>query len=261
MRYSGISVGSVQEFRPSQAIGNIIEYNHVHDIGQGMLSDIGGIYTNSVSPGTRIRYNVVHDVQCREYGGWGIYLDESSSDIRVEKNLVYRCNSASFFPHINRNITVVNNIFAYGARSQIERAGNVPQLEFTFQRNVVYYKEGSVVGYWNTANRTFACDHNLYWNASGNPITFDGKSLAEWQKAGQDRHSIVADPLFVDPEHGDFRPRPGSPAARIGFEPWDLSAVGPRPRGSSSRPRNRPAGRSSQPSSGGTTSHAPRRAG
>ena len=34
--YSGISVGSVQDFEPSQATGNIIEYNHVHDIGQGI---------------------------------------------------------------------------------------------------------------------------------------------------------------------------------------------------------------------------------
>ena len=45
--YSGISVGSVQDFGPSQATGNIIEYNHVHDIGQGMLSDLAGIYTCS----------------------------------------------------------------------------------------------------------------------------------------------------------------------------------------------------------------------
>ncbi len=44
---SGISVGSVQDFGPSQAQGNVIEYNHVHDIGQGMLSDLAGIYTCS----------------------------------------------------------------------------------------------------------------------------------------------------------------------------------------------------------------------
>lgn len=39
---------------------------------------------------------------------------------------------------------------------------------------------------------------------------------------------MIADPLFVDPEHGDFRLRPGSPAAKIGFEAWDPSDVGPR---------------------------------
>ena len=69
--YSGISVGSVQDFGPSQATSNTVEYNHVHDIGQGMLSDLAAIYTCS-SPGTRIRYNLVHDVSRREYGGWGI---------------------------------------------------------------------------------------------------------------------------------------------------------------------------------------------
>ena len=52
--YSAISVGSVQDFGPAEATGNIIEYNHVHDIGQGMLSDLAAIYTCS-TPGTRIR--------------------------------------------------------------------------------------------------------------------------------------------------------------------------------------------------------------
>ena len=75
--YSGISVGSVQDFGPCEATGNIIEYNHVHDIGQGMLSDLAGIYTCS-TPKSRIAFNVVHDVTRRDYGGWGIYPDEGS---------------------------------------------------------------------------------------------------------------------------------------------------------------------------------------
>ena len=84
-------------------------------------------------------------------------------------------------------------------------------------------------------------DRNLYWNASGKPVLFATESFSEWQGAGQDKNSLIADPLFLDPEHGDFRLRPGSPAAQIGFELWDFSAVGPRPLGlrtkSFSRPR------------------------
>ena len=34
-----------------------------------------------------------------------------------------------------------------------------------------------------------------------------------------DRNSIVADPLFVDPENGNFDLAPGSPAFDLGFQP------------------------------------------
>jgi len=74
-----------------------------------------------------------------------------------------------------------------------------------------------------------AFDENIYWNASGKSVLFGKKDLGEWQAEGQDKKSLVADPLFVNPEKGDFKLRPKSPAEQIGFEPWDLSAVGPRP--------------------------------
>jgi hypothetical protein len=232
----GISVGSLQTFEPSQATGNLVEHNYVHQIGQGVMSDVGGIYTNSISPGTRIRYNVVHDVNHRDYGGWGIYTDQGSADILIEKNLVYRCSSGPLFVSVTRNITVENNIFAFGRAYQIFRAGLTTWFQYTFRRNIVYYDQGQVLDYWNTDNtNNFLYDHNLYWNASGAPLTFSGKSFGEWQAAGQDEHSIVADPLFVDPKQGDFQLLPGSPAAQIGLKSWDISDVGPYPTSAASR--------------------------
>ena len=228
--YSGISVGWQWDFKPSAAVTNLVAYNHIHDLGHGLLSDMGGIYTLGFSPGTRLVCNVIHDIKARAYGGWGIYPDEGSSGIAIESNLVYRCSSAPFFAHINRNITVQNNIFALGEQCQVERAGAVagPEQEYAFLSNIVFYRQGQLVGYWDTNNRTFACERNLYWNASGAPITFYGKSLEEWRAAGQDRETIIEDPGFRDPEHGDFRLRPHSPALRIGFQPWNLTTVGPR---------------------------------
>ena len=43
-----------------------------------------------------------------------------------------------------------------------------------------------------------------------------------------DAESVVADPLFVDPENGDFTLKPESPALKLGFRPIDVSIVGPR---------------------------------
>ena len=59
------------------------------------------------------------------------------------------------------------------------------------------------------------------------PVTFDGLSLAEWQKLGKDDGSSVADPLFAAPRENDFRLQPNSPAFKLGFQPIDLSHVGP----------------------------------
>jgi hypothetical protein len=228
---SAIAVGSVQDFGPGQARDNVIEYNHIHDIGQGMLSDVAGIYTCS-TPGSRIRYNRVHDVSRRDYGGWGIYPDEGSHDLLIQNNLVYRCQDGGLFAHHNRNITAENNIFAFSRRTQIERYG-IGGFELNFRRNIVFFTEGKAVGDGGTGKsgrNVCAFDRNLYWNASGQPVVFGDKTLTQWQAVGQDKDSLVVDPLFIDPNNGDFRLGQGSPAAKAGFEPWDLKAVGPRDR-------------------------------
>jgi hypothetical protein len=227
--YSGISVGSVQDFGPAQATGNVVEYNHVHHVGQGMLSDLAGIYTCS-TPDTRIRFNVVHDVSRREYGGWGIYPDEGSHDLVIQKNLVYRCQDGGLFVHHSRNVTAENNIFAFNRATEVDRGG-IGGFELACRRNLFCFSEGLAVGTYGIANcgrDVCAFDLNLYWNTSGKPVTFGNKSLDEWRAIGHDRKGLVADPMFVDPEKGDFRLRPGSPAAQVEFEPWDLSKAGPR---------------------------------
>lgn len=227
--YSGISVGSVQDFGPSQAKGNIIEYNNIHNIGEGMLSDLAGIYACS-TPGSRIAYNVVHDVSRRDYGGWGIYMDKGSHDLLIQKNLVFRCQDGALFAHHNHDITAENNIFALNRGAQVERGG-IGGFKLTCRCNLIYYMEGRAIGDYGSAHcgrDTCEFDRNLYWNASGQPVLLAGQSLSGWQAMGQDKDSLIADPLFVDPAHDDFRLRPGSPATQIGFEPWDMSAVGPR---------------------------------
>ena len=60
--YTAISVGWTWGYAANQSKGNLIEYNHLHDIGKEMLSDMGGIYTLGVQPGTRIRNNLIHDI-------------------------------------------------------------------------------------------------------------------------------------------------------------------------------------------------------
>jgi len=225
--YTGISVGWSWGYGRSLAHHNTIAYNHIFLIGQGVLSDMGGIYCLGVAPGTVLRGNVIHDVESFSYGGWGIYPDEGSTGLLIENNLVYRTKSGGFHQHYGKENIIRNNIFALAREGQIIRSRAEDHLSFTFERNIVYWKEGPLLGS-NWSGNNYRLDYNLYWNASGQPITFAGMTLEEWQQKGQDLHSIIADPLFEDPDRGDFRLKPGSPAEKIGFQPIDYDRAGRR---------------------------------
>jgi len=67
-------------------------------------------------------------------------------------------------------------------------------------------------------------DSNLYYHPS-DPGWMD-EHLKRMQAIGKEKASLVGDPLFVDPEGGDFSFRPGSPALKLGIEPLDVSKMG-----------------------------------
>ena len=226
--YTGISVGWTWGYTATQAHHNIIEYNDVHDIGRGWLSDMGGIYTLGVQPGTVIRNNLFHHIESYSYGGWGIYTDEGSSQILIENNVAHHAKSAGFHQHYGQENIVRNNIFAYNREHQVMRSRNEDHVSFTFEQNIVIWNEGDLLGStWDGDDRYFF-DRNLYWDERQGEIRFAKWSFEEWQARGLDTRSMIADPMFVDPHKDHFTLKPVSPAFALGFKAIDLSQVGPR---------------------------------
>ncbi len=224
--YTGISVGWQWGYQPATAHNNVIEYNRVHDLGKGVLSDMGGIYTLGAAPGTWIHHNIFHDIESYDYGGWGIYPDEGSSQLLIENNIAYNTKTGGFHQHYGEDNTVRNNIFAYSKNAQIMRTREEEHNSFTFERNIVLYDNGELLGS-NWSNDNFAMNHNLYWDESGERVMFKGARLEKWQERGHDAESIIADPKLGDLRAGDYSIASDSPAiTELGFEPIDTRNIG-----------------------------------
>lgn len=224
--YSAASIGWVWGYGASHAHHNRVLYNHLHTLGQGVLSDMGAVYTLGISPGTVVSHNVIHDVHAFDYGGWGLYTDEGSTGVVMENNLVYRTKTGGFHQHYGRENFIRNNILAFSQVDQLQRTRKEDHISFTFERNLVLYDRGTLLGSrWDDDRLNL--DGNLYWKRGGE-VRFPGdRSLAEWRAAfGHDQRSIVADPQFLDPSRHDFRLAAGSPAFSLGFVPFDYGKAG-----------------------------------
>lgn len=223
--YTGVSVGWVWGYAESFSHHNKIEFNHIHHLGYGVLSDMGGFYGLGPASGTTVSNNHVHHIQGYRYGGWGLYTDEGSSGVLMENNLVHDTRHSTFHQHYGKDNVIRNNIFAFGAEAQIQRSRSEEHLSFTYANNIVLFDSGTLFyGQWNKPK--VRMERNLYWDVRKDPIDFAGGDLAAWQKQGFDRGSRVADPLFVNAKAGDYRLKPESPALAMGFQPFDYTKAG-----------------------------------
>lgn len=261
--YSGISVGWMWDYLHSPSEGNLVVGNHIHDLGKGRLNDMGGVYLLGIAPGTVVRGNHIHDVECANYGGWGVYLDEGSSHVVIEQNVVHDVSSQAYHQHYGREVVIRDNVWAYGRNGQVSITRPEEHISFTFHRNIVV-GDGmpAFVGYPDHRDiRAFRIDSdlNLFWDADplegaeraanamretrpDGTVGFEivERLDAEWARLGHDRHSLTADPFFVDAAGRDFRVREGSPAETLGIRVPDVRATGPRPVGERRHPLAEP---------------------
>jgi hypothetical protein len=225
LRYSGISAGWVWGYTYSPSKRNKIEFNHIHHLGWGELCDMGGVYTLGASEGTTVSNNVIHHVYSFDYGGWGLYTDEGSFGIVEENNLVYACKNSGFHQHYGKENIIRNNIFALNLKAQLQATRVEEHRSISFINNIIYFDKGTLLSSnWHKFN--VLTDYNCYWDTRSKDIRFADKSFTEWQKSGKDIHSVIANPMFVNPAEFDFHFKKLSVVRKIRFVPFDYSMAG-----------------------------------
>jgi len=223
---------------------NIIENNEIHH-SMLRLGDGNAIYIRGSGENNIIKHNYIHDMVGKTQMQAAIRTDGGQTGTSIYGNLIYNATSQGILTKLNNKVenNIVANIIA-PPRGYYLSVREGPLTGASIQRNIFYStskighfidelpprKEGSTE---DRRGRALArvkdayTDYNIYFNKVDPEI---GKALLEKnQKDGVDLNSISIDPLFIDPENGDFRFKPESPALKMGIKPFDFTKVGLQP--------------------------------
>ena len=233
LRYTGISLGWRWGYGEVPSQQNLVEHNRIHHLGD-ILSDMGGIYTLGEAPGTVLRGNVIHDIDgSGECHMRGIYNDNSTADLLMENNLVYNVRDGGYTLGSGRSNILRNNIFIGGRNGVCGFSLYYPErdrhLAVTVERNIFFVPPGNGPAIWfkgRYPDDFLRFERNLYFDPSGREIRLHGKTFAQWQAAGYDAGSVVADPRFLALGQHNYDLAEDSPARSLGFQPFDTSRAG-----------------------------------
>jgi len=159
--------------------------------------------------------NVLANNRWRCDHGWDIDLDDGSSFYIITNNLCLHGgikNREGFGRVVENNIMVDGG---YDPHVWYDESGDI------FRRNIVWtaYRPANM----HRPPWGAEMDFNLvqdYGAANSAPAT------QLQQQSGRDEHSIVADVQFIDPAHGDYRVKDGSPALALGFVNFPMDQFG-----------------------------------
>jgi hypothetical protein len=231
--------------------GNHVADNEIHHVMM-RLGDGNAIYLSDVDRDNVIHHNYIHDLTGKG-GQSAIRTDAFMTDTWITENVIIRCNCGGLNLKYYNNHAMNNVIMDIPDIQDVDIHGNPVTLSFGYlsigdvfpkdarpdgtsvhiHRNIVYkteacrpfYREYRRGDEWiELGVENCETDWNLYYapTAAGE----GSHHLERYRALGIDRHSMVGNPCFKDPEAGDFSFCPESPARRLAIKPIDLSSVG-----------------------------------
>lgn len=177
-----------------------------------------GIHDKRDGENNIYRYNIIHDCYVAYRGNSaGGGPEDGHDNCKFYQNIICDCSYGGIevVSHV-RNFEVFNNVFYNITSDGIAYALGESSIE-AYNNIFVNVTEKSYTT--SVTQKITYSDYNDFYQSGG----FGSyATLTEWQSAtGFDLHSIEADPLFVNPEAGDFHLRSDSPCINAGIDRQD----------------------------------------
>ena len=205
---------------------NIIEYNEIFDVMK-FLGDGNGIYISDAGPFNVIRNNFIHSTP--DSWGVGIRTDAYQMNTYVYGNIIWRFSGGIAS---SANNLAYNNIVASCREVGLtEEPGKLLDFYFDYRnsangftdcmimRNLIWH-DGESRPYFRLdlskkEPGSSVVDHNFYyWKNHSSEMQ---ELLFTLRQLGIDNNGMILDPMFADPENGDFQLDPASPLLKNGF--------------------------------------------
>jgi parallel beta-helix repeat protein len=159
---------------------------------------------NNVNGTFIVRYNTITD------GETGINSNTESNQIYYNQ---FIGNAVAIKVQQNKSANVMNNTFYNNENYAIESLSGSKVIS---KNNIFYLTPLSHKAY--KFGGAFVSDYNLF-NVEKSGFLNDYSTLPVWSgSTGQDNHSLVTDPIFINISGGDFRVKPNSPCINKGTE-------------------------------------------
>ena len=253
-----------------KGVENVMEFNDIHHVVMETkdMGAIRSVHRNKYLGGDIIRYNRIFDVP--GYGAmsgqlrpntfmtYGIYLDDYTSNVKVQGNIIVNAGRSGIMVHGGNNILFENNIVynpmgfptefspiepkSEAAKDKARAKG--PGEKTIFRNNItrnnilVSSMKTTTVPYrfarpefWGNHKAYFS--NNLIYNLK-NPeaplgVVLAGKKALRWERwleFGMEDGSIFADPMFVNVNDRRFKLATDSPAWALGFKEIPVEEIG-----------------------------------
>jgi hypothetical protein len=159
--------------------------------------------------------NIIRNSRWRCDHGWDIDLDDGSSQYEIYNNLLLNGGlklREGYHRRVTNNI-IVNN----GLHPHVWPRNNgdlfTGNIVFTAHKPAVMTRGMGINEKWGEE-----IDYNLFTSSHQDRLLFAVNQC--------DLNSQVADPLFRDPDRGDYSVLPGSPARELGFSNFPMEQFG-----------------------------------